>query len=63
MLTHFRLGNEVIRNVAACGLKYSQLAGLIREDLERLGIEDKDVQDELLAEFPNLGGQDPNFVA
>lgn len=62
MLTHFRLGNEVIRNAASCGLKYCQLAGLVREDLERLGIEDKTIQDDLLSEFATLEGQDPNFA-
>lgn len=63
MLTHFRLSNKIIRKVAASGLKYSQLSGLVKLDLTRFGIYNDELQEEMLNEFRNIQGQDQSFAA
>lgn len=59
VLSSFPLENEVLERFAASGIKFSQLAGLINEDLAMLGVHDEKLQDEMLRDFRNLEGQDP----
>jgi hypothetical protein len=61
VLLPFNLSSEVLQNIIASGLKYSQLSSLVVEDLEIFGIADKQTRDEMLAEFELLGGQDEHF--
>jgi hypothetical protein len=59
VLNSFQLENEILERFAASGIKFSQLAGLINEDLAMLGVHDEKLQDEMLRDFRNLEGQEP----
>lgn len=59
VLSGFHLEKEVIERFAASGLKFTQLAGLSNEDLAMLGVVDRGLQNDMLAEFASLEGQAP----
>jgi hypothetical protein len=59
ILKQFHLENEVFERFAAAGIKYNQLAGLCHDDLLMLGVVERTVQNEIIAEFKTLEGQEP----
>lgn len=59
VLNSFQLEDEILERFAGSGIKFSQLAGLINEDLAMLGINDEKLQEEMLRDFRNLEGQEP----
>jgi hypothetical protein len=61
VLASYDLSSEVLSKIIQSGLKYSQLSSLTVEDLELFGIEDRQVQDNMLSEFNQLDGQDDHF--
>jgi hypothetical protein len=58
ILDRFNLDNEALEKFARSNILYSQLSALDCQDLESLGVNDCETQEEMLAEFRLLDGQD-----
>lgn len=58
VLNRFPLSEEIVANFGLYQIRYSQLKGLEREDLIKLGINDNKLQEEMLEEFQCLEGQE-----
>lgn len=58
VLNRFPLSDTIIGNFGAFHINYHQLKSLNRDDLEKLGIHDNRLQDEMLEEFGHLEGQE-----
>lgn len=58
VLNRFPLSDTIIGNFGSFNITYPQLKSLCRDDLEKLGISDNKLQDEMLEEFAHLEGQE-----
>lgn len=63
VLNGFNLDSEVLENFAKSRILYSQLSALDNDDLYSLGVSDSDTQEEMLAEFRSLEGQDVHLAS
>lgn len=61
VLNRFPLSEDIVSNFGLYQIRYSQLKGLEREDLIKLGISDNKLQEEMLEEFQLLDGQEPTL--
>lgn len=63
VLNQFNLEGEVLERFAKSNIMYSQLSALDNDDLYSLGVSDFDTQEEMLAEFRGLEGQDIHLAS
>lgn len=63
VLSRFNLQTDVIENFAKSSIMYNQFAALDNDDLLSLGVTDSETQDEMLAEFKTLDGQEVHLSA
>jgi hypothetical protein len=63
VLNGFNLENDVLERFAMSGVSYNQLSALDSEDLYNLGVDNMELQNEMLADFQSLEGQDENLSA
>jgi hypothetical protein len=61
VINRFSLSEEVVANFGLYQIRYSQLKGLEREDLIKLGVSDNKLQEQMLEEFQLLDGQEPTL--
>ena len=61
VLNRFPLSENIVSNFGLYQIRYSQLKGLEREDLIKLGVSDNKLQEEMLGEFQLLDGQEPTL--
>lgn len=62
LLSGFNLEDSVIERFAQSHILYTQLSALDHDDLISMGVSDADTQEEMLAAFGNLEGQDVHLA-